>query len=434
MKVEVAELDAVRRKVEVELPENEVKGIEENVYNDLRRQISIKGFRPGKAPKSIITLYYKDQIKDELKKRIIDKTIGEALSIAKVNPIGEPLVDFVEEEGRIGYTLECEVMPDIELPPYKGIEVVVEPIKVTEEEIDARIEHLRDMQAELLSKEADYKAAEGDFVVISFQAYLNGEPVEDVKADAYPLELGKSILLPDFEKQLYGMKAGDEKEINIDFPEDYPDKRFAGKGMLFKVTLKEIREKRLPEIDDEFAKDFDYDDINALRAGIRKEIEREKEERQRKEIFQQIKKHLINATECPIPKVFHKKRADALFRDAKSELNRYRLTEEERARFEESWKADCERLAEESIKAEIILYKISQAEGITVDDSDVDEQLKRIAEDTRRSYENLKNFYESKNYLEELKANILEEKTLLFLKENAIIKEQVKEEAKEQEP
>ena len=433
MKVEVAELDPVRRKVEVEIPEGEVKDIEEKVYNDLRRQVSIKGFRPGKVPKSIISLYYKDQIKDELRKRIIDKTIGEALSMANVNPIGEPFVDFVEEEGHIGYILECEVMPEIELPPYKGIEVVIEPIKVTEEEIDARIEQLREMQAELLSKEADYKAAEGDFVVISFQAYMNGEPVEDIKADAYPLELGKSILLPDFENQLYGMKAGDEKEIDIDFPDDYPDKRFAGKGMLFKVTVKEIREKHLPEIDDEFAKDFDYDDINALRDGIRKEIEREKEERQRKEIFQQIKGHLIKATVCPVPKMFHKKRADALFEDAKSELNRYRLPEEEMARFEENWRADCERVAEEGIKAEIILYKVSQAEGITVDDSDVNERIKRIAEDTRRQYDDLKNFYERNNYLEGLKANILQEKTLLFLKDNAIIKEQTKEEVKEQE-
>lgn len=136
MNVDVESLDKVRKKVQVLLPEEQLLELRESIYEELRKKAKIKGFRPGKVPKSIITTYYKDYIEEELQTRIVQSTMGEALTTANVEPVSEPIVNFIEEEGRHGYELECEVIPDIELPHYKGVEVEVEAINVTDEDVE----------------------------------------------------------------------------------------------------------------------------------------------------------------------------------------------------------------------------------------------------------------------------------------------------------
>ena len=184
MEVQVETLDSVRKKIEVLLPAETIADIRETIYEELRKQAKIKGFRPGKIPKPIITQYYKEYIDDELKKRMVQNTMYDALLEAKVAPILEPHVDFLEKEGKQGYTLECEVLPEVELPNYKGIEVETEPVKVTEEDIGKRIEGLQNMHAEIVVKEGDVSAALGDFVVIKYQGYHHGEPVKEWDAHA----------------------------------------------------------------------------------------------------------------------------------------------------------------------------------------------------------------------------------------------------------
>jgi len=173
MKIDVQVIDNVTKKLEVRIPEEDIKRIEEGIYNELKRQAKIKGFRPGKAPRNIIATFYKDYIDDELRNRLVKNTMFDALKEADINPIGEPIVDFLEEDGLKGYVLECEVIPEIELPEYKGIEVEVEPINITEEDINKRIESIRLLHAEMRMKEADEGAEEGDFVVISYQGFLS---------------------------------------------------------------------------------------------------------------------------------------------------------------------------------------------------------------------------------------------------------------------
>ncbi len=270
MKIEVEALDKVRKKIEVILPDETIAALREGIYNELKKRAKIKGFRPGKIPRPILMNFYKDHIEEEVKKKMVETTMRYALVEAKVEPIAEPLVDFIEEEGRSGYTLECEVLPEIELPEYKGVEVQVEPITVTSEEIDKRIDGLVEMHAQIQAKESEAGAEKGDFLVIKYQGYQNDKPMKEVKSEAYPVELGAANLMPEFENALYGMKPGEEREANIHFPDDYPDKDIASKDILFKLSLKELRQKIRPEVNDDFAKDLNFDNMEAMREGMAK--------------------------------------------------------------------------------------------------------------------------------------------------------------------
>lgn len=423
MNVEVDVLDKVRKKIQVILPEEKITALRESIYEELKKKAKIKGFRPGKVPKSIITTYYKDYIDEELQTKMVQSTIGEALTAAKVDPVTEPIVNFIDEDGRHGYELECEVVPEIELPSYKGVEVEIEPINVTDDDVEKRIDGLQHMHAEMVSRENEAVAQKGDFVVIKYQGYMNGKPVKGIGTEFYPLELGSTTLLPEFEAALIGMKSGEEKEVEINFPDDYPDKDIASKTMQFQVFVKEIKEKRLPEINDEFAKDLNFENIEAMKTGLREEIHKEKDAAQKRDIAQKIMETLLKATDIPVPKRFLDKRVRGMIDEAKNRFKADNLTEEEERNLEGNLRKDFELRAEERIKGEIILKKIAETELIIVDDDEVHERMKKMAEDNRRNYEEIEKFYREYNMIDSLRASIVEEKTLAFLQDNAVVKE-----------
>jgi len=423
MKVQVENIDSVKKKVEVVLPEEKINSIRESIYSELQKQAKIKGFRPGKVPRPMIMSYYKDYIDDELKKRMVQETMYEALDEAKVNPVVQPVVDFINEADRQGYVLECEVIPDIELPAYKGIEVEVEPIEVSDEEVAKRLDGLQHMHAEIVAIEGGRGAQNGDLVIIKYQGYEDGKPVKGIETEAYPVELGSSTLMPEFENALIGMKESEEKEIPISFPDDYPDKDIAKKTLQFKVTMKDIKEKRLPEVNDEFAKDLNFDNIEAMHKGLRDEIAKEKENVRSKEVAQKVMDALIGAVDIPVPKILLEKRIEMMMEEAKSRFKADRLTEEEARAIEERFRKDFEKSAETRIKSEILITKISEKEGISADENDVQERIKKIAEDAKRPLNDVRNFYEQYNLLNNLRSSIIEERTISFLRDNALIKE-----------
>ncbi len=423
MNVEVQSLDQVRKKIEVILPEETVKELESEIYDELKKQAKVRGFRPGKAPKSIIAAMYKDYIDEELKKRMVQSTMGEALLTAKVFPLVEPFVDFIDDKDKKGYVLECEVSPEIQVPEYKGIEVEVDRIVVSDEDVEKRVQDVRNLHADIVMKEGDDGAALGDYVVIKYQAYHNGEPVKDIGTESYPLELGSKNVLPEFETALTGMKAGEETEATVTFADDYPDKDVASRTLLFKITLKEIREKKLPEVNDELAKDLSFDNVEAMKEGLRKEIEKEKENARKKDITEKIIKRLIADTDIPVPKKLLERRTASLMDEAKQRFGGQRFAEREMNELEATMRKQFEPRAEVGIKAEIVLSKIAEIESIQAEDSEVEEKIKSFAQEAQRTYQEVRNFYEQYNMIGGLKQGIMEEKTLDFIKQNAVLKE-----------
>ncbi|HEY3277054.1 MAG TPA: trigger factor [Syntrophorhabdaceae bacterium] len=426
MKVEVTNLDQVRKKVEVILPEEKLKELENEIYDELKKQAKIRGFRPGKTPKSILTAYYKDYVEDELKKRMVQNTMGEALAQAEVAPVTEPYVDFIEAEGQQGYTMECEVEPEIELPEYKGMEIEVSKIAVSDEEMQERIERLRNMHAEMKMKDETSGAEKGDFVIVKYQGFSeDGKPVNEVATEGYPLELGTTTLLPEFEAALTGMKAGEEKDVPISFPEDYPDASIASQTIVFRVTVKEIREKKLPEVNDEFAKDLSFDTLDALKESIRGEIEKEKEGAEKRNVVQQLVSGLISKVEVPVPPKYLEKKVEGMVEDAKMRFKSQsqRLGPDEEKALEENLRKEFEPRAVDRVKAEILLAKIAKKEGITLNEEEVFDKIKKFAEESKQPFSEVLQFYRQYNLIGGLRQNIIEEKAVDFLREHAVMKE-----------
>ncbi|HVN22992.1 MAG TPA: trigger factor [Syntrophorhabdales bacterium] len=424
MKVQVENVDRVRRKIEVILDEENVRELENSIYEDLRKKARIKGFRPGKVPRSVLSTYYKDVLDDELKRKIAEDTIAAALSEANVDPVSEPSITFYDEKDTYGYTMECEVAPDFELPQYKGLEVEVEPLKISSEDVDNRLDALKQMHAEVATKESG-DADKGDFVVIKYEGFVDGKPLKDAKSDAYPLDLGSSTLAPEFESAIIGMKVGEEKEVEIAFAADYPDKEVASKKATFKVLLKEVKQKRLPEINDEFAKDLGFENMDRLRQSVSAELQKEKENERRNKISDKILDQLLAKADIPVPGRLLEKRLTAMVQEAKSRMKANRLGAEEERNIDILLRKELEPQAEKGIRAGMLFGRIAKEETIQVEDSDVEERIKKIAEDTKRGYDYIKDLYEKHNLLDNLRSSLMEEKTMDLLIGSAQLKETV---------
>ncbi len=422
MKVAVENVDRVRKNVQVILEEDKIAELREEIYDDLKKKAKIKGFRPGKVPRNVIQAMYKDYIEDELKRKMVEETMGEALMETKVEPVSEPRIEFLADNEH-GYKMECEIMPEFELPSYKGIEVEAAKATVAEDEIGKRLEAMREMHADLADREAGEAAQKGDMVVIQYEGFQNDKPVKGVKADAYPLDLGNPGLMPEFEAALIGAKVGDEKEITVNFAADYPDKDIAGKSVLFKIAVKEIKQRKFPELTDDFAKDAGFENMAQLREQIQKDLEKQAEAQRKNAITEQISQSLINRSDIPVPARLLEKRADLMVQDAKTRMKASGFDDQQDQSLNAALRKEYEPEAEKRIKLGAILEKIAEQEAIEVQDSDVDDRLKQIAEETKRAYDYINEFYEKYNLKENLKTGMREEKTIDFLIANATIKE-----------
>ncbi|MDD3845355.1 MAG: trigger factor [Syntrophorhabdaceae bacterium] len=426
MKVQVEALDRVRKKVEVLLPEETVSGIRESIYDEIRKNAKIKGFRQGKVPRPVITQYYKDYIEEETRKRMLQNTMFEALKEANVEPVMEPMADFLEGDKQ-GYTLECEILPEIELPQYKGIEIEAEPIVISDADVEQRIESMRNFHASFEAKEGEAAAEKGDFIVIKYQGYRDGEALKQIAADSYPLELGNGMLMPDFENAVIGMKQNEERDAEVTFPDDYPDKELASQKILFKVTMKEIKRKVLPEVNDEFARDMSFENLEVMHKGVKEELFKEKEGFRKRELTQKALNALLKDMDIPVPKRFLEKRVYGMIEEAQSRYQTDKFSAEEMKALSEKMHGEFEKRAEERIKVEIILSGIGRKEGIEADDKDVEDRLKTIAEDANKTYNEVKGIYEQYGLVDGLKDSIVEEKAVDFVLASAVIKDAPKE-------
>lgn len=419
MKVQEIKLDPTRTKVEVLFPKEKVMKVKEEVISDLRRRVKIKGFRPGKTPRDIIIFYYKDLIDEEARNRLVDETLGTVLEQLGIDPLLSPEIDYLDSGEEWGYTAVCEIIPSLELKDYKKVEVEVKRLEVKEEEISSRLESLRNMHAVIREKDPEKGAELGDIAIIKYQGFLDGKPIPEAGTESYPLEIGKGILLPEFEKEIVGMRRGEEKEVEITFPEDYPDREIAGKKVKFLVLLKELKEKILPEVSDDFAKDLNFENLEALKEEIRKSIIREKEELRKEYIYRTILDKLLDSITIPIPERYLKRRVENLLEDAKEKVGEGRLLEKEEVKLRE----ELERRVAYELKEEIILLNVARLESISADENELRERVERLAQEARKPLDEAITFFEKNGLMKYIRNRVIMDKAKEFLIENAMIRE-----------
>ena len=396
------------------------------VFNKSAKYFNIPGFRKGKAPFNIVERMYGDEIFyedafNELVPSIYEKEIEDN----KLDVVSKPEIDIVKmKKGEdLIFTAIVQTKPEVKLGKYKGVELKKVVYPVTDEDVEHEIAHMQEHNARTITVD-NRPVQEKDIAVIDFEGFVDGKPFEGGKAENHELEIGSGAFIPGFEEQVIGMKTGEEKEIKVKFPEEYFSNDLAGKDAIFKVKVNEIKEKKLPELDDEFAKDVsEFDTLNDLKTSIKEKRQASNDDRAKHETETAAVEEVAKNTEIDIPSGMIDNEVETMIRDMDQQLSYQGINLEQylkimnktRKEIEDNYRAQ----AEKNVKSRLVLEAIIKEEKIEASDDEVAEKLKEMAKSYGRKEEEL-----SKNeaLVEYLRNNVKIEKAIKIIIENAKIK------------
>jgi trigger factor len=422
MKASVEEISSIKKKVSIEIPEDQIAKEVDSFYKDLGKKAKIKGFRPGKVPRNILERYFKDYVKAEVVQKLIQDTYPQALSEKGLQPVSPPTIDPGEfEQGKpFQYSVAIEVKPDIKLEGYTGLKIEGKKEEVKEEEIEERLKAIQNLHANLKTISETRSIRAGDYVIIDYEASMDGKLLEGGKTIDFTVEVGSGQFIPAFEEKLIGLKPEEESEVEVSFPEDYGYQKWAGKTVSFHVKIKEVKEKILPSLDDEFAKDLgDYSSFEEFKTKLRGDIEKEKELALERQLKDRMVDQLLAANPFEVPESLVEEQTKALVSDTKLRLAAQGMELKNLGITEEKLQGDYKTMAEKQVRTFLILEKIAGQEGISVTDEEADDRLREISERMHQKFDVVKRYYEKNGLLPEVKTGIIRDKTLNFLLEKA---------------
>lgn len=430
MAVTIENTAPCRKKLRIEVEAERVAGTRAEILQEFRKFAAIPGFGPGKAPEPMVEKRYAGQIDEELRKRLIPESYRETLGEQKLKVVGYPQIESVEYKhgSALVYTAAVDTAPEFPLPDYKGIPLKKKTVAVKEEEINKTIDSLREQQVEFVAIE-NRAIQTGDYAVINYTGVSDGKPISELVADAKELGENKDFwllisadsFLPGFCDQLIGAKAGEKRQVLVDFPADFPQKAVAGKKATFFVDVIAIKEKKLPEVNDEFAKKVGLDNVEKLKDAVRKSLLTEVESQQEAELRRQIADHLRSKVEFELPESLVKQETRSIIYDVVRENSLRGATKEQLEEKKDEIYGFATQNAKERLRTSFILGAIAEAEQIKVEEAEVEQRIAQMAQRTRTTPEKLKAQLAEKNGFGEIEEQILVGKTLDFLVANAKI-------------
>ena len=396
MNVKSVEKENGKAKVVVEIDKAEFEQALNKAYAKCRKDIMLPGFRKGKAPRKMVesmygaTVFYEDAV-NEIFPDIYTKAIVEQ----ELKAVGSPSVSNMDtpDEGGVVLTIETELYPEVTLGQYKGLEVPKRELKVEESEVDAEVNRMAERNARI--ETVDRAAANGDTVVIDFEGFVDDQPFQGGKAEDYSLTLGSGSFIPGFEDALVGAVAGEERDVNVTFPEDYSAKELAGKPAVFKCKVHEVKESIKPELDDEFAKDVsEFDTLDALKDDIRTRFTKSRTE-QNERAFESAAVQMAAANmTCNIPACMIDEQVDHQIEQFAYQLQSQGMKMEDYVKMVggdlSSLRASMRPMAEQTVRSDILLSEIAHAENLEVTDEEVEEELKKLAEQYQMELDKVK--------------------------------------------
>ena len=415
----MAQVEGCKHELEITVPAAEVEQETDKVVADLQKKVRLPGFRPGKAPASLIRNRFQTDIRQDVLDRILPRYFNQKVEEEHLQVVGSPhVVDVHFHPGEpLTFKAEFEVAPDIELGEYVGIETqYAEPV-VTEEDVNQRIEQIRDQKADYVN--VDPRPIEnGDYAVISLQSTGGIEP--PVEQDELMLHLGDEETLPAFNENLVGLSPGDEKDFEITYPEDYGQERLAGKTIQFHAVVKAIRRKELPELNDEFARDLgDYQNLDEVREAVRTSMFQDREVRAQQDAKEKIVDKLVEAHDFPVPEAFVDRQIEAQVENQVRALAAQGIDPRGlKLDWEKVKEAQRER-ALHDVKASLLLDRIAERESIPVTQEEVDHEVQRVAKQRREPVAAVRMDLEKNGVIRRIAAHIRTEKTLSFLFEQS---------------
>ncbi|MFW6409562.1 MAG: trigger factor [Halanaerobiales bacterium] len=423
VKKEQKENNKVELKVEIE-PER-VNTALEQAYKKVVKDVELPGFRKGKVPRKVLEAKYGKEVlhKDALD-ILIPEGYSEAVEETEIEPIDQPDIEdfYIAEDEPATFTATVEVKPEVKLGQYTDLGIEKEEVEVTEEEVEERIEHTREHHGQLVSVDRE-EVQEGDHVIIDFEGKIDGEAFEGGSAEEYSLEIGSNTFIPGFEEQLIGARVGEEKEVDVTFPEDYNAEDLAGEDAVFTVNIKEIKEKQLPELDDEFASEAsEHDSLEEWKEEIRESIKEQKEEETERKYENEILETIAESTEVEIPEKLVDNELDKMYQNLSYNISAQGMEIDDYLNYmgmeEEGWREENRETAEKQAKNNLILEAIAEVEDIEIEEDEIDEQIEEIAEQNDQDKEQVKAIMQMQGQLDGLKESLRIQKAMDFLKEN----------------
>lgn len=417
MKVNVTNQDGWKKVLEIELPKTKVEEELDSTYKKYQAKAKISGFRPGKAPLEVVKSHYKEQIFGDVLESLLVRGYQEALDQTQLRPIGSPVVKDIQFEPGLPlkFTAEVEVQPEITVKDYKGIPLVKKTEEVKDEQVDQTIEYLREKNAEL--RPVEREAREKDIVIVDFEeSYSENNQAKKEKFENQMLELSEKTLLKDFLTNLAGLKIGEEKSFEITYPENYPNSQLAGQKVSYKVKVKEIKEKILPFLNDDFAKSVgNFQTLLELRLKVRENIKMSLEQETEKELKNQLAAKIVEKNDFTVPEVMLNSYLDYVVQEVK---RRHPEADEKEIR-ERNKEGGLAR-----IKWEFVFHQIAKQEKIQVSQHDIDERIKQFASAYNLPEDQARQYLASEKRNRDLQDSIIEEKVLDLLLKEAKIKEE----------
>jgi len=416
----LALVEGCRHSLEISIPVQEVESETGRIVADVQKRAKLPGFRPGKAPTSIIQKQFASDIRQQVLESLIPKYLQKQFEAENLNVVGTPDIKDVHFHAGepLSFKAEFEVVPQIELGEYQGVEVPYHDPEVTDEDVNQRLEELRDQKAQFVN--VDPRPVEdGDHAVVALES-TGGVEGDPVKSDEMVLEIGGADTFEAFTENLRGLTPGDEKEFEVTYPQDYGSKRLAGHAVKFHATLKGIRKKELPELNDEFAQDLgDYRNLEELRDAIRKGLFAQRQYESQQEAKNRIVEKLVDAHDFPVPEAFVdrqiKNRVEQSLRamaaegvdphSIKLDWNKVKETQRDKALRE--------------VKASMLLTRVAERESIAATRDEVDREVERLARQQKEPPAAVHMRFEKDGTLGRIASHIQTEKTLTFLFEHA---------------
>lgn len=420
---EVLEGNKVKLKVEIE--KERVNDALDKAYKKVVKDVSLPGFRKGRVPRHILEARYgKEVLHSDAFDFLVPQAYMEAVKAAEIEPIDQPEIEdfYIAENEPATFTAIVQVKPEVELGQYTDLGIEKDQVNLSDDEIEEVLKRQQEQHAYLETVDRD-TVEEGDFAIIDFTGFLDGEEFPGGSAEEYTLEIGSGYFIPGFEDQLVGQKVGEEVEVKVTFPEDYQAENLAGKDAVFKVNIKELKVKKVPELNDDFAREAgEFESLDELKEDIKEKLLKQKEDQVQREYEEKILEKISDNTTVDVPEVLVNNELDMMLQNMNYSLSQQGVNIEQYFAFmgidPEDWRKDNWEMAEKRAKINLVLEAIAKKEGIEVSDEEIDKRIEEMTEGSEQKPEQFKAFLMASGQLDGLVHSMLIGKVYDFLMAN----------------
>jgi trigger factor len=428
MQVSIEDINSVKKTLHIEIPQETVVQELDKAYNKLRKKAKVKGFRPGKVPRSVVVRLFKKDVHADVTSNLIQSSFMDALKETDLKIVGTPNVDppKLEDTGPYRYDATVEISPELEDIEYRELTLKRTNYRVLDEEIDAQLKMLQKNMAQHEKIAEERPVQKDDFVLIDFEGFKDGRPfAETAKTENFNMKVGEGPIIKEFDDHLLGMQAGDKKDFEVKFPQDYFNKKLTGLAISFQVTLHEIREEVLPAIDDVLAKKAGkYESLDEVKKAISDNLEQGYKKRMEQELHEQIYQELISRSDFEVPDAMVDMELEGIVEEAERSFAYRNVSMEDIGLTRESIAEKYRDTAVRQVKRHVLLGKLIDQESLTVSDDELEDGLQEMADSFNQPLEQIKNYYDqNKDKIEYFKHTLLEKKAIKLIIESSKIED-----------